>query len=81
MHSGNEIICSLALATAHAQKSKNKANHTHLRSLVQQSIVSLFSSGSCAVPFYESSGVCVETCPANEFGNHTSGECEPCKCP
>ena len=32
------------------------------------------------VPFYESNGVCVETCPENEFGNHTSGECQPCKC-
>ena len=32
------------------------------------------------VPFYESNGVCVETCPENEFGNHTSGQCQPCKC-
>ena len=35
----------------------------------------------CTAPFY-ASGVnrtCVETCPANEFGNHTSGQCEPCK--
>lgn len=37
-------------------------------------------TGSCEVPFYESSGVCVETCPQNEFGNHTSGQCEPCMC-
>lgn len=74
-------MSSLALVTTHVQESKNKANHTHLKSLVQQSIVSLFSSGSnCTVPFYESSGVCVETCPANQFGNHTTGQCEPCKC-
>ena len=37
-------------------------------------------TGTCEVPFYESSGVCVETCPQNEFGNHTSGQCEPCTC-
>ena len=39
-----------------------------------------FYSGNCtSPPFYESSGLCVETCPTNEFGNHTSGQCEQCK--
>ena len=31
------------------------------------------------VPFYESNGHCVETCPTNEFGNHATVQCEPCK--
>ena len=35
--------------------------------------------GRCEVPLYESSNVCVETCPANQFGNYLTGRCEPCK--
>ena len=36
-------------------------------------MVHFFHSGSCTPipPFYESTGLCVEICPANEFGNHT----------
>ena len=43
--------------------------------------VSHSAAGNCVLPFYESNGLCVETCPVNEFGNHTSGQCEQCKCP
>ena len=44
-----------------------------------QKVKLFFHSGGCTLPFYESTGVCVETCPTDEFGNHTSGQCEPCK--
>ena len=35
-------------------------------------------SPPCDLPFFESGGECVETCLDFQFGNHTSGACEPC---